>query len=91
MRLSPDIGHIGEGGAVVRAGRMPLARRFLPDGGIDGDERRIAFGPDMNLRDVQAVGELDPFRVDFGTADHCDLSGETPQRIAGGNRARRRR
>ncbi|OIQ64028.1 hypothetical protein GALL_544240 [mine drainage metagenome] len=41
----------------------------------------------MDFGDLQTVGAPHPLRVDFRAADHGDFSDETPQRIAGRDRA----
>ena len=70
---------------------MALTRDLLPDSRIDRGETGIAVGAGVDFGQFQAVGDIHPLRVDFGAADHGDLSGETPQRVAGRNRARIRK
>ena len=89
MRPSPAICHIGEVRAVVLAGGIAQARHLLPVGRIDCGKRRVALGPGMNFGDFETVGDTHPLLVDFGAADHGNVRGETPQRIAQSNGAGR--
>ena len=85
MRLAPPKCHIGEVGAIAGTGRIPRPRDLFPFGGVNGGKTRVAVGPGMHFGDFQAIGAPHPLRIDFGAADDRDLSGETSQRVAGGN------
>ena len=52
---------------------------------------RVAVGPRVDFRDLEAIGAIEPLPEDFGAADHRDLSDRTPQGVTERNRARIRR
>ena len=87
MRPSPYISHIGKVDAVIRTGRIPRARDLLPVGRIDRGKISVALGAAMHFGYFEAIGIIDPLHINFSAADDRDLSGETPQRIAGRDRA----
>ena len=92
MRLPPAICHIGIVGAVVRPAGFRIARDLLAIVPASiGGKARVALGPRMHLGDLQPVGDRHRLREDVGAADHHDLSGDTPQRIAARDRERVRR
>ena len=66
---------------------MPNPRRLFPDRLVYWDEISVALGPGMNFGDFQTVGASQPLRVDFRTPNDGNFSGETPQRVAGRDRA----
>ena len=85
MGRPPTICHIGVVGAVVGAGRVADAARFVPLRLIDV-ETCVAVGPRMHFRDFEAIGTIEPLPVDFGATDDRDLGGRTPQGVAARDR-----
>lgn len=87
MLRSPHIRHIGEVGAVIGSGRMPDARGLLPFGRVYGRKTGVALGPRMDFGQLQAIGNIHPLLINFSAADHRNLSGETPHRVASRDRS----
>ena len=75
-----DVDRIGR--LVVRPGRMVGALDLAPDLRIDGRERRVARGLQLDAGDHQAIGVRDGLRIDIGAAHHADLIDAAAQRIA---------
>ena len=71
----PLINKDRKAGCVIRSGMVLAALHLVPKLGIDDREHRIAFGPQMNMGDDQAIGLPDRMRVELGSADHRDRIG----------------
>ena len=82
MRRPAAIGHIGEGGAVAVRRLVPRASGFLPLRGVQRLKKRIALGRGMHLRPLHARRTTQTLPENIRTADHGDLSDQTPQRVA---------
>ena len=83
---SPTKCHIGEVGAVVGTGRIPHARDLFPLGSRNCGKCVSPSGRACTSVISRRSARVHPLRIDFRAADDRDLSGETPQRIAGGDR-----
>ena len=74
---------------VVRTGLMTDARDLLPCDLVDGREMRVALGGRVYFGDFEPVGYAEELRIDFGAAEHGDVTGAAPRGVRLRKHARR--